>query len=147
MILEILTTRCWFQAQRVIFQNLSIDRQEEIIVNVDNEWPESLVPERCSEQKTWPRVIQRSDCPGWAFAHMEDPDPSVTSVSLVPPALLVLASLGGPGLNDHLKSVSLLCLCLVQFSSVTQSCPTLCNPMDCSTPGLPVYHQLRVGNK
>ena len=30
----------------------------------------------------------------------------------------------------------------VQFSSVTQSCPTLCNPMDCSTPGLPVRHQL-----
>ena len=30
----------------------------------------------------------------------------------------------------------------VQFSSVLQSCPTLCNPMDCSTPGLPVYHQL-----
>ena len=30
----------------------------------------------------------------------------------------------------------------VQFSSVTQSCPTLCNPMDCSTPGFPVYHQL-----
>ena len=28
------------------------------------------------------------------------------------------------------------------FSSVTQSCPTLCNPMDCSTPGLPVHHQL-----
>ena len=31
---------------------------------------------------------------------------------------------------------------LFQFSSVTQSCPTLCNPMDHSTPGLPVYHQL-----
>ena len=31
---------------------------------------------------------------------------------------------------------------LVQFSSVTESCPTLCNPMDCSTPGLPVHHQL-----
>ena len=29
-----------------------------------------------------------------------------------------------------------------QFSSVTQSCLTLCNPMDCSTPGLPVHHQL-----
>ena len=28
------------------------------------------------------------------------------------------------------------------FSSVTQSCPTLCNHMDCSTPGLPVHHQL-----
>ena len=29
-----------------------------------------------------------------------------------------------------------------QFSSVTQSCPTLCNPMNRSTPGLPVHHQL-----
>ena len=29
-----------------------------------------------------------------------------------------------------------------QFSSVTQSCPTLCDPMDCSSPGLPVHHQL-----
>ena len=28
------------------------------------------------------------------------------------------------------------------ISSVTQSCLTLCNPMDCSTPGLPVHHQL-----
>ena len=30
----------------------------------------------------------------------------------------------------------------VQFSSVAQSCPTLCDPMDCSTPGFPVQHQL-----
>ena len=29
-----------------------------------------------------------------------------------------------------------------QFSSVIQSCPTLCNPMDCSMPGCPVHHQL-----
>ena len=28
------------------------------------------------------------------------------------------------------------------FSSVAQSCPTLCNPMDCSMPGFPVHHQL-----
>ena len=26
--------------------------------------------------------------------------------------------------------------------TVTQSCPTLCDPIDCSTPGFPVYHQL-----
>ena len=32
--------------------------------------------------------------------------------------------------------------CVSQFSSVTQSCPTLCDPMNCSTPGLPVHHQL-----
>ena len=31
---------------------------------------------------------------------------------------------------------------MVQFSSVAQLCPTLCNPMNHSTPGLPVYHQL-----
>ena len=31
---------------------------------------------------------------------------------------------------------------LSQFSSVTQSCLTLCDPMDCSTPGFPVHHQL-----
>ena len=31
-----------------------------------------------------------------------------------------------------------------QFSSVAQWCPTLCNPMNHSTPGLPVHHQLPV---
>ena len=31
---------------------------------------------------------------------------------------------------------------LLQFSSVTQSRPTLCDPMSCSMPGLPVHHQL-----
>ena len=30
----------------------------------------------------------------------------------------------------------------VQFSSATQSCLTLCDPMDCSTPSLPVHHRL-----
>ena len=30
----------------------------------------------------------------------------------------------------------------IQFSSVAQLCPTLCNPMNHSTPGLPVHHQL-----
>jgi len=39
-------------------------------------------------------------------------------------------------LEDHVvESV------FVQFSSVTQSCLTLCNPMNRSTPGLPFYHQ------
>ena len=30
----------------------------------------------------------------------------------------------------------------IQFSSVTQSCPTFCNAMECSTPSLPIYHHL-----
>ena len=39
---------------------------------------------------------------------------------------------------------SFYCVCVfhTQFSSVIQSCLTLCDPMDCSTPGLPVHHQL-----
>ena len=32
----------------------------------------------------------------------------------------------------------------VQFSSLAQSCPTLCDPVDCSTPGFPVHHLLEL---
>ena len=45
--------------------------------------------------------------------------------------------------RNYLKTESILfCFSSVQFSSVAQSCPTLCDPMNCSTPGLPVHHQL-----
>ena len=54
------------------------------------------------------------------------PDPEIQPMSLASPALA-----GG-----------LLPLCHFRFSSVAQSCPTLCDPMNCSTPGLPVHHQL-----
>ena len=40
------------------------------------------------------------------------------------------------------KVMSLLFNMLFQFNSVTQSCLTLWDPMNCSTPGLPVHHQL-----
>ena len=42
-------------------------------------------------------------------------------------------------LNKHIRSEFPIS---VQFSSVSQSYPTLCYPMDCSTPGIPVHHQL-----
>ena len=57
----------------------------------------------------------------------------------------------GPNTNLEGTSVHELIVCnvrlrfyyiSVQFSSVAQSCLTLCYPMDCSTPGLPVHHQL-----
>ena len=38
--------------------------------------------------------------------------------------------------------VNITLISLLQFSSVAQLCPTLCNPMNCSTPGLPVHHKL-----
>ena len=47
-----------------------------------------------------------------------------------------------PSVPSSLFLFSLRHYSSVQFSSVTQSYPTLCNPMDCSTPGLPVYHQI-----
>ena len=42
--------------------------------------------------------------------------------------------------SKHMESCSTSLI--IQFSSVTQSCPTLCDPMNRSTPGLPVHHQL-----
>ena len=33
-------------------------------------------------------------------------------------------------------------MCIFKFSSIVQSCLTLCDPMDCSTSGFPVHHQL-----
>ena len=62
-------------------------------------------------------------------------------------ALSVCASLWMPGSACSYKCCPLvvesssLQFSSVQFSSVAQSCPTLCDPMNCSTPGLPVHHQ------
>ena len=42
----------------------------------------------------------------------------------------------------HRITTSFSFLHSVQFSSVTQTCPTLCDPMNHSTPGLPIHHQL-----
>ena len=49
-----------------------------------------------------------------------------------------------PGLrsNYHFSAVFLSKFSSVQFSSVAQSSPTLCDPINCSMPGLPVHHQL-----
>ena len=41
--------------------------------------------------------------------------------------------------NNYLMLVDSV---IIQFSSVAQSCPTLCDPMNCSTPGIPVHHHL-----
>ena len=42
----------------------------------------------------------------------------------------------------HICICTYMWLCILIFSSVAQSCPTLCDPMNQSTPGLPVHHQL-----
>ena len=54
---------------------------------------------------------------------------------------------GGSGWGGHMYTCGLFMLMYgnnqhIQFSSFAQSCPTLCDPMNCSMPGLPVHHQL-----
>ena len=72
---------------------------------------------------------------GLAFPSLRDlPDPGIEPTSLMPPALA-----------GRFFATSTTWEALwwgVQFSSATQSCPTLCDPMDCSTPGFPVHRQL-----
>ena len=49
------------------------------------------------------------------------------------------------GLKLNIKKTKIMAsspISSVQFSSVAQSCPTLCDPMNRSMPGLPVHHQL-----
>ena len=45
------------------------------------------------------------------------------------------------GYKDLTRSSPIIYIFRWHFCSVAQSCPTLCNPMNCSTPGLPVHHQ------
>jgi len=63
----------------------------------------------------------------------DPPDPGIEPTSLTSPALA-----GG----FFTTSATWEAHYFLPFSSVAQSCPTLCIPMNCSTPGLPVHHQL-----
>ena len=81
---------------------------------------------------------------GLLFLSPEDlPNPGI---ELWSPALransLPIELQGSPWGHQH--NCSLSCLCMYtgkyQLSSVAQSCPTLCDPMNCSTPGFPVHH-------
>ena len=47
-----------------------------------------------------------------------------------------------PDLLELTPKKDVLFIIEVQFSSFIQLCPTLCDPMNCSTPGLPVHHHL-----
>ena len=77
-------------------------------------------------------ILQARYWSGLPFPSPGDlPDPGIKPGS---PALEADALTSEPPGKPHSHSV--------QFSSVAQSCPTLCDPMNRSTPGLPVRHQL-----
>ena len=52
---------------------------------------------------------------------------------LLTPRLSMVSDLSSEYTQNHAS---------VQYSSIIQSCPTLCEPMNCSMPGLPIHHQL-----
>ena len=80
---------------------------------------------------SWPRITSPFLFqPPWSYHLLL----SLTLILLLL-SLSLLKTLG-------ILSVSFKTLSLITYSSVTQSCLTLCDPMDCSTPGLPVHHQL-----
>ena len=53
-----------------------------------------------------------------------------------------MSDISKPWLTDQIRSALFVNNTFHQCSSVAQSCLTLCDPMDCSTPGFPVHHQL-----
>ena len=102
----------------------------------------SVIFSYCMQQQ---QTISWSDCDVWQKLDFIW-QPEVTSSEVGPRRnfkALSKAKLAPEKGHGH---CSVVCcwfdLLSVQFSSVTQSWPTLYNSMDCSTPGLPVHHQL-----
>ena len=102
---------------------------------------EVLVRPRCSARGPTP-----SGTPAhaeWAVSSLSEgttagpPAPTGQFLFLFSCALSLCTLSWSPSTTPHA-----LTLFIEVFSSVAQSCPTLCNPMDCSTPGFPVHHQL-----
>ena len=100
---------------------------------------ESTLPRR------WPKY--------WSFSFSIIPSKQIPGLISFRMDWLDLLAVQGPLkslLQHHSSKASILWrsavfivqLALFQFSSVAQSCPTLRDPMNCSTPGLPVLHQL-----
>ena len=83
----------------------------------------------------------------WQISKFSDQSPSARGilslhVQETPPMNTYQPAFLARILKESLVSSINTLIVVYQFSSVTQSCLTLCNPMDCSTPGFPVHHQL-----
>ena len=83
-----------------------------------------------------------------AMPYSVPPDPGIKPTSLSSPALTVRFFATSATWETQAQfSIPQFCFQIVtfssvHFSSVSQSCPTLCDPMNHCTPGLPVHHQL-----
>ena len=73
---------------------------------------------------------------------LSDPMDCRTPGLSVPHHLSEFAQVHVHCISDAIQPSHLISYLSIQFSSVAQSCPTLCDPMNRSTPGLPVHHQI-----
>ena len=80
----------------------------------------------------------------WSFSFSISPSKEHSGLISIRMDWLDLLAVQGTlkSLLQHHSSKASILWCSVQFSLVAQSCPTLCDPMNRNTPGLPVHHQL-----
>ena len=94
------------------------------------------IPDRYQQSHPWTLAIKLLTTSSWLRTH----NLVTSAVSSLIKQTIKLFFYASPQLLslrfDSVLSAS------VQFSSVTQSCPTLCDSVNCSMPGLPVHHQL-----
>ena len=113
-----------------------------------NHWASLLISIRCFVWGLWLK-LERNDLTCWVDAEMppgrksngkEQHRARVTKWMPLwrKPYLLLLLMRN----RNNYKCLEIRVLSSLQFSSVALSCPTLCDPMNPSTPGLPVHHQL-----
>ena len=91
-------------------------------------FPLKFVSVGCRHHKTLPRVSSPENNNLWA--------------SVVVQWLRIHLAMQGTPIPSLVQEDSTWLSAAKPISSVTQSCPSLCNPMNCSTPSLPVHHQL-----
>ena len=92
-------------------------------------------PMDCSHQAPLSLRLSRQEY----WSELSFPSPGVLPDLGTEPTSLVSPALQADSLPSEPPGKHVYCL---QFSSVAQSCPTLCDPMNHSTPGFPVYHHL-----
>ena len=95
-----------------LLSTIILSKQEDILINKVISLSESSLDQK--KKKTWEQSCKFRD----------------TSFTVQP--------IGKISIRLQTNGISMF----LQFSSVAQSCPPLCNPLDCSMPGLSIHHQL-----
>ena len=139
---------------------LLVLQEPAILMTTNKPYSAATSPASSLAEKTHHQVSQWcSEVCSWRVCPLNPPGEHSSLVGLLASLNTACLSLSAFSffchLPEQLRYFSFTSACSVQFSSVAQSCLTLCDPMNCSTPALPVHHQLpeftqthvhRVGN-